>query len=105
MKASRLAALVTMALFCMTLFAGVVVAAEKVTVLGKVKSYDLPNKTVTITTKEGKDMTFTVENETALKKLDDRIMAGDEVKIKYVNEGGKNVIKGSNDLKGTKAGC
>ncbi|MEW5744285.1 MAG: hypothetical protein AB1805_02415 [Nitrospirota bacterium] len=105
MKASRVIALAVMALFSIALLSGVVLAAEKVTVKGKVKDYDLAGKTVTITTDDGKDMTFAVENESAMKKLDDRILKGDEVKVKYVSEGGRNVIKGSNDLRGTKAGC
>ncbi|MBZ0156741.1 MAG: hypothetical protein K8I29_11115 [Alphaproteobacteria bacterium] len=97
-------AVLVMALFCVSLLAGAAVAAEKVSVKGKVKDYDVAQKTVTVTV-DGKDTTFVVENETVLKKLDDRIVQGDEVKVKYTEEGGKNVIKGSNDLKGTKAGC
>ncbi|MFZ5995884.1 MAG: hypothetical protein ACOYW7_00110 [Nitrospirota bacterium] len=105
MKASRVITLLVMALVSAALVAGVALAADKVTVLGKIKDYDLSKKTVTVTTKEGKDMTFVIENDTALKKLDDRLLKGDEVKIKYVDEGSKMVIKGSNDMKGTKAGC
>lgn len=104
MKASRVAAVLVSAIFCMALFAGVVMAEDMVKAKGTIKDYDISNKTVVVTI-EGKDMTFVVENETALKKLDDRIEKGDEVKIKYASKDGKNIIKGSNDLKGTKAGC
>ncbi|MFO0751877.1 MAG: hypothetical protein U0411_00945 [Thermodesulfovibrionales bacterium] len=104
MRVARLGALLVMALFCAALIAGAATAADKISVKGKVKDYDLAQKTVTVTVGE-KDMTFVVENESALKKLDDRILKGDEVKVKYTEEGGKNVIKGSNDLKGTKPGC
>lgn len=105
MKASRVIALLVAALFSVTLVAGVALAADKVIVKGKIKDYDISKRTVTVSTDNGKDMTFVIENDTALKKLDDRLLKGDEVKIKYVDEGGKMVIKGSNDMKGTKAGC
>ena len=80
-------------------------AEEKIKVQGKIKDYDLEKKTVVIITDDGKEMTFVVENESAFKKLDDRLFRDDEVKIKYIIQDGKNVIKGSNDLKGTKPGC
>ena len=105
MKASRVTAVLIMALFCVSLFSGIVMAEEKIKVQGMIKDYDLGKKTVVIATADGKEMSFLVENENALKKLDDRLFVDDEVKIKYVITDGKNVIKGSNDLKGTKPGC
>lgn len=105
MNASRSIAALVMALFILSLGLGAALAADKVIVKGKVKDYNLAEKTVTVTADDGKEMTFAVENETAFKKLDDKILKGDEVKIKYTEEGGKKVIKGSNDLRGTKPGC
>lgn len=103
MKAVRATAVLVVTLFCVALFAGVALA-EKMEAKGKIKDYDLNKKTVVVTI-DGKDMTFVVEHEGALKKLGDRLEKGDEVKVKYTNEGGKNVIKSFNDLKGTKPGC
>ncbi len=105
MKASRFMAVLALAIFCMALFAGAVMAEDMVKIKGKIKDFDASNKTVVVTTDDGKEMTFVVENETALKKLGDRLEKGDEVKIKYFSKDLKNIIKGSNDLKGTKAGC
>ncbi len=105
MKISRLTAVLALAIFCVALFAGAVLAGDMVKIKGHIKDYDVDNKTVIVTTADGKDMTFAVENETARKKLGDRLDKGDEVKIKYSSKDGKNIIKGSNDLKGTKAGC
>ncbi|HEX8947472.1 MAG TPA: hypothetical protein VF790_00845, partial [Dissulfurispiraceae bacterium] len=84
---------------------GISLAADKIKVKGKIKEYDLTNKTVVVTTDDGKELAFTIESEGALKKLDDRLYKGDEVKIKYIEKDGKNVIPDTNDLKGTKAGC
>lgn len=105
MKASRVVTVLLMAFFCMSLFAGLVMAEEKIKVQGKIKDYDLDKKTVVVITDSGKEMTFVIENESALKKLDDRLFRDDEVKIRYIVIDGKNVIQGSNDLKGTKPGC
>lgn len=87
------------------LLAGAALAEEKMDIKGKIKEFDLDNKTLVVTTAEGKDMTFVVENEKAIKKLDDRLFVGDEVKVRYTVKDGKNVIGGANDLKGTKPGC
>lgn len=105
MKASKAAAILVVAVFIMSLFAVTVTAEEKISIRGKIKDYDLGAKTLVVTTTDGKEIALTVENETALKKLDDRLFKDDEVKVKYIVNDGKNVIKGSNDLKGTKAGC
>lgn len=105
MKASRVIAVLLVAFFCVSLLSGLVMAEEKIKVQGKIKDYDLGKKTVVIITNDGKEMTFVVENESALQKLDDRLFKDDEVKIKHLIQDGKNVIKGSNDLKGTKPGC
>ncbi|MBI3592543.1 MAG: hypothetical protein HY099_03560 [Nitrospirae bacterium] len=104
MKVSRVMVVLAAIIFCVAMLAGVAMAADKLEVKGKIKGYDLNNKTVVVTV-DGKDMTFVVEHEEALKKLDDRIVKGDKVKIKYIIKDGKNIIKGSNDLKGANAGC
>jgi len=46
---------------------GAVQAEDKVSVKGNIRDYDLEAKTVTITVEEGKDVTFSVENEKAMK--------------------------------------
>jgi len=86
-------------------FAGVSMAAGKTLVKGRIVEYDLDAQTVTIKADDGKQMTFVIEDDVALFKLDDRLYEADEVKIKYVVEDGKNVIKEGGDLKGTKPGC
>ncbi len=105
MNTVRSIAAVVVAAFCIMMLAGVVIAEDKMNIKGKIKEYDLEKKTLVVTADDGKDMTFVVENEKALKKLDDRLFVGDEVKIRYTVKDGKNVINGLNDLKGTKPGC
>lgn len=105
MKKFRWLVVLMMVVMSVTLVAGFAVAAEKISVKGKIKDFNIDEKTVTVTTDDGKDMTFVIENEKALNKLDDRLFKGDEVKIKYVIENGKNVIKENNDMRGTKPGC
>lgn len=90
---------------CIAILGGMASAEEKISVKGKIKSYDIEAKTVTVVTDDGKEMTFTIESDKALKKLDDRLFKDDEVKVRYIIIDGKNVIKDSNDLKGTKPGC
>jgi len=105
MKTARLAAVLVMATFCIAMLAGFGLAEEKMSVKGKIKDYDLDAKTLVITADDGKEMKFTVKNEKALNKLDDRLFKGDEVKIRYIIKDGQNIIEGSNDLRGTKPGC
>jgi Cu/Ag efflux protein CusF len=105
MKVFRLIAVSVLTVFCIALFAGLALAEEKIEIKGKIKEYDLDAKTIVIKADDGKEMTFTIENEKALKKLDDRLFPDDEVKIKYIIKDGKNIIKENNDLRGTKAGC
>lgn len=105
MKTTRLIAVSVLAVFCIAMFAGFATAEEKIDFKGKIKSYDLDAKTVTVVADDGKEMTFTVEDEKALKKLDDRLFPGDEVRIKYITRDNKNIINKNNDLRGTKAGC
>lgn len=89
-----------------TLVAGIARAGEEKTdVKGKIVSYDLDERTLTIKADSGEEMTFFVENDVALNKLDDRLFVDDEVKIKYVKDGERLVIKDANDCKGTKPGC
>jgi|SRR5208283_5527280 len=104
MKMFRAVAVLMMMFFCVAIVAGAVLAADKIEVKGKIKDFDIAKKTVVVDV-GGKDMTFEVQHEGALRKLGDRLDRGDEVKIKYTTEGGKNVIKGFMDLKGTKPGC
>lgn len=105
MKTARLFTLSVLAIFCIALFAGFAMAEDKMDFKGKIKDYDLDAKTVTVVSDDGKVMTFTIEDEKALKKLDDRLFPDDEVRIKYIIKDGKNIIKEKNDLRGTKAGC
>ncbi|MDA8241128.1 MAG: hypothetical protein M0Z67_12260 [Nitrospiraceae bacterium] len=105
MRIAKAVSVIVIAMLCVSMIAGVAFAEEKISVKGKIKDYDIDNKTVVVTMDDGKDMTFIIENEKALQKLDDRLFKGDEVKIKYVVEGGKNVIKLNSDFKGTKPGC
>ena len=105
MKMARALTAVLVVLLGVMLLAGAALAEEKMDIKCKIKDYDLDNKTLVVTTDAGKEMTFIVENEKALKKLDDRLFTGDEVKIRYTVKDGKNVIGGANDLKGTKPGC
>ena len=105
MNASRVVAIVLAVMMVMTAFAGVSMAAEKILVKGKILEYDLDEQTVTIKADSGEEMTFVIENDVALFKLDDRLFEDDEVKIKYVEESGKKVIKEGSDMKGTKPGC
>lgn len=105
MKAARLIAVSLLAIFCIAMFAGFAIAVEKMDFKGKIKEYDLDAKTVIVVSGDGKEMTFTVENEKALNKLDDRLFPDDEVRIKYIIQDNKNIIKENNDIRGTKAGC
>ncbi|HEY3346337.1 MAG TPA: hypothetical protein VGK71_01815 [Nitrospirota bacterium] len=105
MKTARLVAVALLAIFCLSLAAGAAFADEKIKVKGKIKDYDIDKKVLVVAADDGKDMTFVIEDEKALKKLDDRLFKDDEVRIKYVVKDGKNVIEGTNDLKGTKPGC
>lgn len=84
---------------------GAAVAGDKIFVKGKITDYDLDERTLTINADSGEEMEFVIENDVALFKLDDRLYEDDEVKVNYVVEGDKKVIKGSSDLKGTKPGC
>ncbi|PKL51697.1 MAG: hypothetical protein CVV37_05135 [Nitrospira bacterium HGW-Nitrospira-1] len=105
MKVTRLFAVSVLAIFSIAMFAGFAIAEDKINVKGKIKDYDLDAKTLVLVAEDGHEMTFTLENEQALKKLDDRLFPGDEVRIKYIIKDKKNIIKGKNDLRGTKAGC
>lgn len=104
MKSVRIFAVVLVALFGVMAFSGAVMADDKTLVKGIIVDYDLDERTVTVDV-GGTEMTFTVENDAALFKLDDRLFMDDEVKIKYVNVDGRLVVKESSDLKGTKPGC
>lgn len=105
MKLTRLIAVSVLAIFCIAMFAGFAIAEDKMDVKGKIKDYDLAAKTLILVIDDGKEMTFTIENEKALNKLDDRLFPDDEVRIKYIIKDNKNIIQEKNDLRGTKAGC
>lgn len=105
MRFAKAVSVILIAMFCVSMVAGVVMAEDKISGKGKIKDYDIDKKTVVVTMDDGKEMTFIIESEKALQKLDDRLFKGDEVKVRYVVEGGKNVIKLNSDFKGTKAGC
>lgn len=105
MRVVRMLLVLMAVLLGVTLVAGIALAEDKTLVKGRIVSYDLDARTLTIKADSGEQMSFIVENEIALGKLDDRLFVEDEVKVKYVKEDGKLVIKDSSDLKGTKPGC
>jgi hypothetical protein len=105
MKISRSVTVMVLTMFCLVLFAGIVLADEKINVKGKITGYDLDAKTVTVATDDGKEMTFNIESKKALEKLDDKLFKGDEVKIRYTEKDGKKLIRDATDFKGTKPGC
>ena len=105
MRISKAVSFTLIAMLFISLIAGVVLAEEKTSVKGKIKDYDIDNKTVVVTCDDGKEMTFVIENDKALQKLDDRLFKGDEVKVRYIVEDGKNKVKLNSDFKGTKPGC
>ncbi len=105
MTTRKLATAFLLGLISIGLIFGIAAADEKISLKGTIKEYDTDAKTLVVTTEDGKEMTFAVENEKALKKLDDRLFKGDGVKIRYIGKDGKNIIEGPNDLKGTKPGC
>jgi len=104
MKTARFLIWTLAAVLCLSVMSGTVMAEDKIKVKGIIATFDLDERTVTVDV-DGKEMTFYIENDVALFKLDDRLWEGDEVKIKYVVEGDRNVIKEANDLRGTKPGC
>ena len=104
MKTARVIAITVAAILCLSVLSGVAMAEDKVKVKGFIVSFDIDDRTVTVNV-GGEEMTFFVENDVALFKLDDRLWEDDEVKIKYVIEGDRKVIKEANDMKGTKPGC
>jgi maltose-binding protein MalE len=104
MKTARVIAITLAAILCLSVLSGVAMAEDKIKVKGIIVTFDLDERTVTVDV-DGQEMTFYVENDIALFKLDDRLWEEDEVKIKYVVEGDKMVIKEANDMKGSKPGC
>ncbi|MDF1537119.1 MAG: hypothetical protein P1S46_11600 [bacterium] len=104
MKTAKILALTLAVTLCFAIVSGAAQAEDKIKVKGIIVTFDLDERTVTVDI-DGAEMTFYIENDVALFKLDDRLWEGDEVKIKYVVEDGKNVVKEANDLKGTKPGC
>ena len=104
MKAARVVAFTLAAILCLSVLSGAAMAEDKIRVKGIIVTFDLDERTVTVDV-DGEEMTFFVENDVALFKLDDRLWEEDEVKIRYVLEGDRMVIKEANDLKGTKPGC
>ena len=83
---------------------GMALAQDKIFVKGIIVEYDLDERTVTVDV-DSEEMTFVIESDVALLKLDDRLFEGDEVKVKYVVEDGKMIIKEATDMRGTKPGC
>ena len=104
MKTARLLAITLAAIVCLSAISGAAVAEDKIRVKGLIVTFDLDERTVTVDV-DGEEMTFYVENDVALFKLDDRLWEEDEVKIRYIVEGDRKVIKEANDMKGTKPGC
>jgi hypothetical protein len=104
MKTRGMITIILVAMLVLTVFTGIALAEDKIKVKGLIVTFDLDERTVTVDV-DGEEMTFYIENDIALFKLDDRLWEEDEVKIRYVVEGEKKVIKEANDMKGTKPGC
>jgi hypothetical protein len=104
MKTRGMITIILVAMLVLTVFTGIALAEDKIKVKGIIVTFDLDERTVTVDV-DGEEMTFYIENDIALFKLDDRLWEEDEVKIRYVVEGEKKVIKEANDMKGTKPGC
>jgi hypothetical protein len=104
MKTRGMITIILAAMLVLTVFTGIALAEDKIKVKGLIVTFDLDERTVTVDV-DGEEMTFYIENDIALFKLDDRLWEEDEVKIRYVVEGEKKVIKEANDMKGTKPGC
>lgn len=91
MKTKTLTILILIGI-CLSLISGVTYATEKISIKGKVKSISIEKKTVIVTTDEGKDIEITIEDEETINKLKDgRIDVGDDVKVKYIIKGDKNI--------------
>lgn len=92
MKTSKAIIVAVLTIFCIAMLADVVIAEEKVSIKGKVKSINVDAKTAVVTTEDGKDVNITVEDEETLNKFKDgRISIDDDVKVKYIIKDGKNV--------------
>lgn len=92
MKLSKAIIIMALAIFYIAMFSGIVMAEEKVSMRGKVKSIDQNAKTAVVTARDGKEVTVAVDDNTTLDKFKDgRINEGDDVKVKYVIKDGKNL--------------
>ncbi|CAK0747660.1 conserved hypothetical protein [Gammaproteobacteria bacterium] len=80
------------------------IAEDKITVKGKITAYDLEEKTLSVEV-EKKEILFVVQDSKALGMLDDQLVVGDEVRVRYLVQDGKNVINSGPDLKSTRPGC
>ncbi len=88
MKAKGVLIILVM-LFCILCGA---VHADEISLRGTVKNIDLGSGTIIVMTYEGKDVPIGVEDEETLQKFKDgRIRVDDDVKIKYITKGAKNL--------------
>lgn len=92
MNKSRIITKTLLIVFSLFFFSGTALTAEKTTIVGIVQSIDLDSQTVVVKTYTGKTLTITVEDELTLKKLKTRrIRVEDEVKVRYIQQDGKNL--------------
>lgn len=93
MKALGLVRVFLAAILSMAIITGTVIAQEKKSIKGIVRSIDLISNTAVVSTYEPKeDVAVLVEDKPTLDKFKDgRISAGDEVTVKYIIRDGKNV--------------
>jgi hypothetical protein len=92
MKTGRVLVAVFTAVLCLAILAGLAGAEEQVK--GVITSIDLETNSVLITSYEQQDVTITIsaDDTRTLKKLRTKqLKVGDDVQVKYVIKGGKNV--------------
>ncbi len=94
MKKGSLRSIILLVVFSL-IFSATVTSAfseDVISIKGKVKTIDLNTKTVIITTQDGQDVTVVVEDEATLARFrDGRISEGDDVRVKYKIQDGKNI--------------
>jgi hypothetical protein len=96
-KAVRFTATALLAVLVISV-TGPAIAGEKIKVKGRIKDYDISNKTLVIETDGGKKMTFVIEDAKELNKFGFTFCRHDVVRIKYVVKEGRNVIDGTDDI-------
>lgn len=97
--------LILIIVFCSFVTINSVIAEEKITVKGEIKSYNLEDKTLVLTVEGDQELIFFIKDAKALKMLDNKLTVGDRVRIRYYIEENKNIITSPQDLRSIKPGC